>query len=66
MNKQLHIELKNLRKVYPRLITEQLSALLLASLGRPQDKIQGGVRIKTDTLRISNKLNEIKRIQKTV
>ena len=46
MNKQLHIELKKLRKVYPRLITEQLSALLLASLGRPQDKIQGGVALQ--------------------
>jgi len=52
MNKPLGIELKNLRKVYPRQLGEQIAAITMAALGRPRESLGGGVALSDLTLSI--------------
>jgi lipopolysaccharide transport system ATP-binding protein len=52
MTRPLGIELKNLRKVYPRQIGQQIAAIAMAALGRPRESIGGGVALSDLTLSI--------------
>lgn len=52
MKSQLGIELKNLRKVYPRKLGDQLASVTRAALGRPSESTRGGVALADLTLSI--------------
>jgi lipopolysaccharide transport system ATP-binding protein len=46
------IELKNLRKVYPRKMSGQLVSIAMAALGRPGESVGGGIALDSLTLSI--------------
>ena len=51
-----YIKLKNLRKVYPRKLGDQLNFVLLSALGRSQDvNSGGGVALSNLTLSIKER-----------
>ena len=52
MTQSLGIELKNLRKVYPRKLGEQLASVAMAALGRPSESAGGGIALDDLTLSI--------------
>lgn len=52
MTQDLSIEVKNLRKVYPRQLGEQIAAVTMAALGRPRVSSAGGVALSDLTLSV--------------
>lgn len=52
MTRHFSINIENLRKVYPREITEQLASVAMAALGRPREGAEGGVALSNLTLSI--------------
>jgi len=52
MTQPLGIELKNVRKVYPRQLGEQIAAVTMAALGRPRESSGGGIALSDLTLSI--------------
>jgi lipopolysaccharide transport system ATP-binding protein len=52
VTQDLGIELKNLRKVYPRQLGEQIASVTMAALGRPRESLNGGVALSDLTLSI--------------
>ena len=52
MKEHFRIELKNLRKVYPRKMSGQLVSIAMAAIGRPSESLGGGVALDNLTLSI--------------
>lgn len=52
MKQKLGIQITDLRKVYPKKMTDQIAALGLAALGRPTENIKGGIALQDLTLSI--------------
>jgi lipopolysaccharide transport system ATP-binding protein len=52
MTRHLRVDLKNLRKVYPRKLGDQLVSVAMAALGRPSESAGGGVALDDLTLSI--------------
>ncbi len=52
MKRHLEVELKNLRKVYPRKINDQIISVVMAAIGRPSESIGGGVALNNLSLSI--------------
>jgi lipopolysaccharide transport system ATP-binding protein len=52
MKRQLAVELKNLRKVYPRKFSDQIGSVVMAAIGRPSESVGGGVALDSLSLSI--------------
>ncbi len=52
MKRQLEVELKNLRKVYPRKFSDQIGSVVMAAIGRPSESVGGGVALDNLSLSI--------------
>ena len=52
MKRHLEVELKNLRKVYPSQLSDQISSVVMAAIGRPSESVGGGVALDNLSLSI--------------